>query len=108
MDMTLDFVELELENIVLATSTTQNLIDEMICRAQEDGITTPGYSYSTSYCADIYATIVRGANWTPQGGRSCTCNNTSRRWYNKCNLWIYQWELVDIIEELISKQELDS
>ena len=21
-----------------------------------------------SYCADIYATIVRGANWTPQGG----------------------------------------
>ena len=35
MDMTLDFVELELENIVLATSTTQNLIDEMICRAQE-------------------------------------------------------------------------
>jgi iron complex outermembrane receptor protein len=33
MDMTLDFVELELENIVLATSTTQNLIDEMICRA---------------------------------------------------------------------------
>ena len=68
MDMTLDFVELELENIVLATSTTQNLIDEMICRAQEDGITTSGYSYSASYCADIYATIVRGANWTPQGG----------------------------------------
>ena len=36
MDMTLDFVELELENIVLATSTTQNLIDEMICKVQED------------------------------------------------------------------------
>ena len=68
MDMTLDLVELELENIVLATSTTQNLIDEMICKAQGDGISTPGYSYSSSYCSDIYATIIRGANWTPQGG----------------------------------------
>ena len=56
MDMTLDFVELELENIVLSTSSTQVLIDEMICKAQEDGINTPGYSYS-SYCADIYATL---------------------------------------------------
>ena len=43
MDMTLDFVELELENIVVSTSSTQVLIDEMICKAQEDG-NTPGYS----------------------------------------------------------------
>ena len=53
MDMTLDFVELELENIVTATSTTQNLIDEMICKAQEMEFLS-GYSYSASYCQDIY------------------------------------------------------
>ncbi|MBL6903774.1 MAG: TonB-dependent receptor [SAR86 cluster bacterium] len=66
--MTLDLVEIELNNIVTTTSTSQVLRDEMICKAQEDGITTDGYSFSSSYCTDIYATIVRGAIWTPQGG----------------------------------------
>ena len=68
LDMTLDFVELELDNIVTVTSVTQVLVDEMICRAQEDGITTDGYNYSAGYCSDIYASVVRGATWTPQGG----------------------------------------
>ncbi len=72
MDMTLDFVELELENIVVSTSSTQVLIDEMICKAQEDGINTPGYSYGASYCADIYASVIRGAEWQPQGGGTFT------------------------------------
>jgi outer membrane cobalamin receptor len=66
--MTLDLVEIELNNIVTTTSTAQVLRDEMICKAQEDGISTDGYSFSDSYCADIYDTIVRGAIWTPQGG----------------------------------------
>ncbi|MDA9920927.1 TonB-dependent receptor [Gammaproteobacteria bacterium] len=66
--MTLDLVEIELNNIVTTTSTAQVLRDEMICKAQEDGITTDGYSFSSSYCSDIYDTIVRGAIWTPQGG----------------------------------------
>jgi outer membrane receptor protein involved in Fe transport len=66
--MTLDLVEIELNNIVTTTSTAQVLRDEMICKAQEDGINTGGYSFSDSYCADIYDTIVRGAIWTPQGG----------------------------------------
>ena len=66
--MTLDLVEIELNNIVTTTSTDQVLRDEMICKAQEDGISTDGYSFSDSYCADIYDTIVRGAIWTPQGG----------------------------------------
>jgi len=70
MNFTLDFVELELNNIVVATSSTQILVDEMICKAQEDGITTPGYSYSSSYCSDIYDSVTRGAVWTPQGGRN--------------------------------------
>ena len=60
LDMTLDFVELELDNIVTVTSVTQVLVDEMICRAQEDGITTDGYNYSAGYCSDIYASVVRG------------------------------------------------
>jgi outer membrane receptor protein involved in Fe transport len=68
MDMTLDFVEIELADIVISTSTTSVLIDEMICKAQEDGITTPGYTYGTAYCADIYSSVVRGAEWQPQGG----------------------------------------
>ena len=67
-DMTLDFIELELNNIVVSTSTAQVLIDEMICKAQEDGITTPGYNYSSGYCSDIYSSVVRGAVWQPQGG----------------------------------------
>ena len=66
--MTLDLVEIELNNIVTTTSTAQVLRDEMICKAQEDGISTDGYSFSDGYCADIYDTIVRGAIWTPQGG----------------------------------------
>jgi len=68
--MTLDLVEIELNDIVTTTSTAQVLRDEMICKAQEDGISTPGFSFSSAYCDDIYATIVRGAVWTPQGGGS--------------------------------------
>jgi hypothetical protein len=66
--MTLDLVEIELNNIVTTTSTAQVLRDEMICKAQEDGISTPGFTFSSAYCEDIYSTIVRGAVWTPQGG----------------------------------------
>ena len=40
----------------------------MICRVQESGDTVQGYSYSAGYCADIYASVIRGAVWTPQGG----------------------------------------
>ena len=68
--MTLDLVEIELNNIVTTTSTAQVLRDEMICKAQEDGISTPGFTFSSAYCEDIYSTIVRGAVWTPQGGGS--------------------------------------
>ena len=68
MDMTLDFVELELADIVVSTSTDRVLIDEMICKAQEDGISTPGYTYGSAYCADIYSSVTRGAEWQPQGG----------------------------------------
>ena len=68
--MTLDLVEIELNNIVTTTSTAQVLRDEMICKAQEDGISTPGFTFSSAYCQDIYSTIVRGAVWTPQGGGS--------------------------------------
>ena len=68
MDMTLDFVEIELADIVISTSTTSVLIDEMICKAQEDGINTPGYTYGSAYCADIYSSVIRGAEWQPQGG----------------------------------------
>jgi outer membrane receptor protein involved in Fe transport len=55
MDMTLDFVELELNDIVIGTSVSQILIDEMICKVQEAGDTVEGYSYSDGYCNDIYA-----------------------------------------------------
>ena len=68
MDMTLDFVELELNDIVIGTSVSQILIDEMICKVQEAGDTVEGYSYSDGYCNDIYAMVVRGAEWQPQGG----------------------------------------
>ena len=68
MDMTLDFVELELNDIVIGTSVSQILIDEMICKVQESGDTVEGYSYSDGYCNDIYAMVVRGAEWQPQGG----------------------------------------
>jgi iron complex outermembrane receptor protein len=68
LDMTLDFVELELNNIVSATSSNGVLVDEMICRVQESGDTVQGFSYSAGYCADIYASVIRGAVWTPQGG----------------------------------------
>ena len=68
MDMTLDFVELELENIVIGTSVSSLLIDELICKVQESGETVEGYSYSSGYCNDVYSNIVRGAPWTPQGG----------------------------------------
>ena len=68
MDMTLDFVELELNDIVVGTSVSQILIDEMICKVQESGDTVEGYSYSGGYCSDIYAMVVRGAEWQPQGG----------------------------------------
>jgi len=67
-NMTLDLVELELENIVTTTSLTQILVDEMICKAQEDGISTPGYVYSAAYCQDIYSSVIRGKTWSPQGG----------------------------------------
>lgn len=66
--MTLDLVEIELEDIVTTTSLTQILRDEMICKAQEDGVTTQGFSFSDAYCADVYASVIRGAVWTPQGG----------------------------------------
>ena len=68
MDMTLDLIELELEDIVVSTSTAQILVDEMVCKAQEDGYSNANYSYSTAYCSDIYSTVTRGAVWTPQGG----------------------------------------
>ena len=48
--MTLDLVEIELNDIVTTTSTAQVLRDEMICKAQEDGISTPGFSFSSAYC----------------------------------------------------------
>ncbi|MDA8998841.1 TonB-dependent receptor [Gammaproteobacteria bacterium] len=66
--MTLDLVEIELNDIVTSTSVAQILRDEMICKAQEDGISTPGFTFGSAYCADIYSTVVRGAVWTPQGG----------------------------------------
>ena len=47
MDMTLDFVELELNDIVIGTSVSQLLIDEMICKVQESGDTVSGYNYSS-------------------------------------------------------------
>jgi outer membrane receptor protein involved in Fe transport len=68
MDMTLDFVELELNDIVIGTSVSQLLIDEMICKVQESGDTVSGYNYSSSYCSDVYSNVIRGAEWTPQGG----------------------------------------
>ena len=68
MDMTLDFVELTLNDIVIGTSSTSILVDEMICKVQESGGSVAGYSYSTGYCADVYSNIVRGAEWQPQGG----------------------------------------
>ena len=68
MDMTLDFVELTLNDIVVGTSSTSILIDEMICKVQESGGSVEGYSYSAGYCADVYSNIVRGAEWQPQGG----------------------------------------
>ena len=68
MDMTLDFVELTLNDIVVGTSSTSILIDEMICKVQESGGSVDGYSYSAGYCADVYSNIVRGAEWQPQGG----------------------------------------
>jgi len=70
--MTLDLVEIELNNIVTTTSTAQVLRDEMICKAQEDGISTDGYSFSDSYCADIYDTIVKGCNLDSAGWNGCT------------------------------------
>ena len=66
--MTLDLVEIELNDIVTSTSVAQILRDEMICKAQEDGISTPGFTFGSAYCADIYSTVIRGAVWTPQGG----------------------------------------
>jgi len=67
--MTLDLVEIELNNIVTTTSTAQVLRDEMICKAQEDGISTDGYHILRQLIVMIYmTTIVRGAVWTPQGG----------------------------------------
>ena len=68
MDFTLDFVELELNDIVIGTTVSSLLIDELICRVQDTGETVAGYSYSASYCADVDSKIVRGAPWTPQGG----------------------------------------
>ena len=68
MDMTLDFVELTLNDIVVGTSSTSILVDEMICKVQESGGSVDGYSYSAGYCADVYSNIVRGAEWQPQGG----------------------------------------
>ena len=68
MDMTLDFVELELNDIVIGTSVAQLLVDEMICKVQESGDTVDGYNYSSSYCSDVYSNVIRGAEWTPQGG----------------------------------------
>ena len=70
INMTLDLVELTIDDTVTEITTSGALIDEMICKAQELGDPTEGYSYSDAYCADVYALITRGAPWTPQGGGS--------------------------------------
>ena len=67
IDMTLDFVELDIRDTVSEVSSSGALIDEMICKVQESGDTVQGYSYSDAYCSSVYALITRGAVWTPQG-----------------------------------------
>ena len=67
LNMTLDFVELDIADTVSEVSSTGALIDEMICKVQESGATVTSYDYSAAYCADVYALITRGAVWTPQG-----------------------------------------
>ena len=49
----------------------------MICKVQESGDTVSGYSYSSGYCSDIYAMVIRGAEWTPQGGGTAPDIHTS-------------------------------
>lgn len=67
IDMTLDFVELDIRDTVSEVSSSGALIDEMVCKVQESGDTVVGYSYSDTYCSSVYALITRGAVWTPQG-----------------------------------------
>ena len=67
IDMTLDFVELDIRDTVSEVSSSGALIDEMICKVQESGDTVQGYSYSDAYCSSVYALITRGGAWTPQG-----------------------------------------
>ena len=59
--VTFDAFHIQLGDIVSTKDLTTIVRDEAICRAQEAGDTSAGtVSYPDSYCAQVYASIVRG------------------------------------------------
>ena len=40
----------------------------MICKVQESGNYCFRLFIFNGYCSDVYSNVIRGAEWTPQGG----------------------------------------